>query len=179
MLATSADLPIDGRAAITIRLPGWKPPVFSSRSLNPDGVPVSGSLGHRQAVELVGLLVQDVRDRADLLLAIVVGHLQHRPLGPLDEIARRRLTGEHAGLDLVGGGQQRPHLGVVAHDPPVLARVAGGRNPAGQLVDRLDPARLLELAVLAQRLGDRQMVDLAVVLVQLEHRREHRPCCSR
>ena len=41
MLATSADLPIDGRAASTTRLPGWKPPVFSSRSLNPDGVPVS------------------------------------------------------------------------------------------------------------------------------------------
>ena len=53
---------------------------------------------------------------------------------------------EDAGLDLVGGGQQRPHLRVVAHDPPVLARVAGGRHPAGELVDRLRPADLLELA---------------------------------
>ena len=43
MLTTSADLPIDGRAASTIRLPGWKPPVLSSMSLKPDGVPVSAT----------------------------------------------------------------------------------------------------------------------------------------
>ncbi len=41
MFVTSADLPIEGRAASTIRLPGWKPPVRSSMSLKPDGVPVS------------------------------------------------------------------------------------------------------------------------------------------
>ena len=41
MLQTSALLPIAGRAATMIRLPGWKPPVISSRSLKPDGVPVS------------------------------------------------------------------------------------------------------------------------------------------
>src|SRR5204863_2101164 len=40
MLQTSADLPSDGRAAMTIRLPGWKPPNFASRSRKPDGVPV-------------------------------------------------------------------------------------------------------------------------------------------
>ena len=31
-LTISADLPIDGRAARMIRLPGWKPPVIVSRS---------------------------------------------------------------------------------------------------------------------------------------------------
>ena len=41
MLHTSALLPIAGRAAMMIRFPGWKPPVISSRSLKPDGVPVS------------------------------------------------------------------------------------------------------------------------------------------
>ena len=41
-LTISADLPIDGRAARMIRLPGWKPPVIVSRSSNPDGVPVIG-----------------------------------------------------------------------------------------------------------------------------------------
>ena len=50
----------------------------------------------------------------------------------------------------------------------------GRRDPAGELVDRLRAADLLELAVLAQRLRDGQVVDLAVGLVQLEHRREHR-----
>ena len=40
MFVASVDLPIDGRAASTIRLPGWKPPVSWSRSVKPDGVPV-------------------------------------------------------------------------------------------------------------------------------------------
>jgi hypothetical protein len=40
MLATIADLPIAGRAATMIRLPGWKPPVIASMSRKPEGVPV-------------------------------------------------------------------------------------------------------------------------------------------
>ena len=131
-------------------------------------------LRRRQPVELVGLLVEDLRDRAELLLAIVVGDLEHRALGPLDQVARRRLARQHAGLDLVRGRQQRAQLGVVAHDLPVLAGVAGGRDPAGELVDRRRAADLLELAVLAERLRDRQVVDLPVALVQRDHRREHR-----
>ena len=128
----------------------------------------------RQAVELVGLLVEDLGDRAELLLAIVVRDLEHRALGALDQISRRRLARHHARLDLVGGGQQRAHLRVVANDPAVLPGMTRGRHPAGELVDRCRPADLLELAVLAERLGDRQMVDLPVALVQLHHRREHR-----
>ena len=41
MFVASVDLPIEGRAASTIRLPGWKPPVSASRSGKPEGVPVS------------------------------------------------------------------------------------------------------------------------------------------
>ena len=175
MLATSADLPIDGRAAITIRLPGWKPPVFSSRSLNPDGVPVSARLGDRQPVQLVGLLVRGCRAIERIFFwRSSCATSSTDALGALHQVARRRLTREHAGLDLVGRGQQRPQLGVVVDDPAVLAGVPGGRHPAGELVDRLRPADLVELAVLAQRLGDRQVVDLAVAVVELEHRREHR-----
>ncbi len=125
-------------------------------------------------MQLVSLLVEDVPDRADLLLAIVVGDLEHRALGALHQLPGGRLARQHTGLDLVGGRQQRAHLRVVADDPPVFTRVAGGRDPPGELVNHLDPADLLELAVLAQRLGDRQMVDLAVVLVERQHRREHR-----
>ena len=43
MLATKPDLPIPGRAARMIRLPGWKPPVILSRWSNPDGVPLSSA----------------------------------------------------------------------------------------------------------------------------------------
>ncbi len=132
-----------------------------------------GGLGHRQAVQLVGLLVEDVRDRADLLLAVVGGDLQHGALGLLHQLARRGLPGEDAGLDLVGGGEQRPQLEVVVDDPAVLARVAGGRHPSGQLVDRRGAPDLVELAVLAQLLGDREVVDLVVALIELQHRREH------
>ena len=97
-------------------------------------------LRRRQPVELVGLLVEDLGDRAELLLAIVVRHLEHRALGPLDQIARRRLARQHARLDLVGGGQQRAQLRVVAHDLPVLAGVT--RRPApSRRARRSPPAR--------------------------------------
>ena len=39
----------------------------------------------------------------------------------------------------------------------------------------LGTANRFELSALAQDVGDGQMVDLAVVLVELEHRREHAP----
>src|SRR5690242_1088178 len=38
---------------------------------------------------------------------------------------------------------------------------------------RATPADLLELAVLAERLGDRQVVDLSAEIMEPEHRREH------
>ena len=80
---------------------------------------------------------------------------------------------EHTGLDLVRGGQQRALLSIVADDPPVLTRVAGRRNPAGQFLDRLGPADLIELAAFAQDLGDRQVVDLPVAVVELDHGGKH------
>ena len=40
MFVAAALFPIDGRAARTMRLPGWNPPVRASRSVKPDGVPV-------------------------------------------------------------------------------------------------------------------------------------------
>ena len=92
MLQTSALLPIAGRAAMMIRLPGWKPPVISSRSLKPEGVPVSEVPSQREPVQLVELLVQHLLDRAEVLVAVVAGDLEHRLLGLLDELARRRLV---------------------------------------------------------------------------------------
>ena len=43
MPSPSADLPMLGRAATMIRLPGWKPPVMRSMSRKPDGTPVRSS----------------------------------------------------------------------------------------------------------------------------------------
>src|SRR3989442_600056 len=39
MLRHSAVFPIDGRPATTISSPGWNPPVISSRSVSPVGMP--------------------------------------------------------------------------------------------------------------------------------------------
>ena len=43
MFSASADFPIEGRAAMMIRLPGWKPEVSLSSSLKPVGQPVTSA----------------------------------------------------------------------------------------------------------------------------------------
>ena len=82
MFVTSADLPIDGRAAMMIRLPGWKPPVIASRSAKPDGVPVSERPSAESSCHLRDLGVQDLADAAEVLLAVVVGDLEDRRARP-------------------------------------------------------------------------------------------------
>ena len=61
MLQTRLDLPIAGRAARTIRLPGWKPPVSSSSLRKPEGVPVSCGVAARELLEPIGLVDEDLR----------------------------------------------------------------------------------------------------------------------
>ena len=78
MLQTSADLPSEGRAAITIRLPGWKPPSFASRSRKPEGVPVIVSVALRQLLEAVDLVVEDLGDLAEVAGALLVGDLEQQ-----------------------------------------------------------------------------------------------------
>ncbi len=92
MLVTSADLPIDGRAASTIRLPGWKPPVRSSRSLKPDGVPVSAvfEIDRRWSLSVsssrISAIVRNFFWRSSCATSSTCS------LGPLDQIAGRRLA---------------------------------------------------------------------------------------
>ena len=94
MLATSALLPIDGRAASTIRFDFWKPPVMSSMSRKPDG-----RAGHRRAVarellERVEVLVQDLLDRAEVARDVGVGDVEQPALGVL-----HRMLGLAAALE--------------------------------------------------------------------------------
>ena len=102
MFVTSADFPIDGRAAMMTRLPGWKPPVIVSRSEKPGGRPGEGAALGRERLPLGDLDVEDLADLLEVLLAVVVGDLEHDALGPLDELARLRLVAGDGGLDLVG-----------------------------------------------------------------------------
>ena len=92
MFVTSADLPIDGRAAMMIEVAGLEAAgdlveVREARRRAGERL----ALG-RELLPLVDLVVQDVADLAEVLLAVVVGDLEHRALGPLDELARLRLV---------------------------------------------------------------------------------------
>ena len=132
------DLPIDGRAARMIRLPGWKPPVISSRSSKPDGVPVSDVPSSESCCELVELVVQHLaRSRGSPAGESSWATSRIALLGLLDELARRRLVAEHARLDLVG---RVAAAAAAARSRARSARswrsVADGRDGAGERVDR-------------------------------------------
>ena len=144
-----------------IRLPGWKPPVIVSRSAKPEGVPVSERPSAESSCHLRDLGVQDLADAAEVLLAVVVGDLEHGALGPLDELARRRLVAVDAGLDLVGGGEQAAQERAVADDLRVLAQVADRGDGGGERVDLRLAAGRVEPAARAQVLGDGEDVDRA------------------
>ncbi len=170
MFVTRLDFPIDGRAAMMIRLPGWKPPVISSRSAKPDGCAGQRLAVLGQRLPLLDLGVQDLADAHEVLGAVVVGDLEDSALGDLDDLARQRLVVEDRRLDLVGLGQQPPQQRVVADDAPVLADVADRRDGAGEPVDLRLAAGVLELAARPQVLGDGQPVDRLGRVVQREHR---------
>jgi hypothetical protein len=164
-----ADFPMDGRAARMMRLPGWKPPVMVSRSWKPDAVPVI-ALPSREVLELVDLGVEQVVDRAEVLAAVLVGDLEDRALGHVDEVARGCLVGVDAGLDLPGRLEQAPQHRVLADDPRVLADVADGGHGSGQEVDGSAAANRVELAGLLEVLDERERVHRLAQRVEVEHR---------
>ena len=124
----------------------------------------------REALELVELGLEQVVDRAEVLAAVLVGDLEDRALGHVDEVARERLVAVHARLDLVRGAQQAAEHRVVADDAGVLADVADRGDRAGQQVDRRAAADALEVARLLEVLDERQRVDRLAERVQVEHR---------
>ena len=129
----------------------------------------------RQPVQLVELLVQHLLDRPKVLLAIVAGDLEHRLLGQLHQLARRRLVAEHALLDLIGGLQQAPQQRVLAHDLGVAAGMSGGGHETRQLVHRRLAADVVELAHATQAVDDRHDVHGLAVAVERQHRLVDRP----
>ena len=88
MLATSALLPIAGRAASTIRFPGWKPPVMSSRSRKPGGRPGHLGVAAGELLEPVELVVEDLADAAEVARLLLVGDLEQELLGALGQAWR-------------------------------------------------------------------------------------------
>ena len=143
-----------------------------SRSSKPDGVPVIERPSAESCSSLSSSADEQVVDRAEVLAAVVVGDLEDRALGEVDELARRRLVGVHARLDLVGRVQEAAQHRVLAHDPRVLADVADRGHRARQQVDRRAAADALEQAGLLEVLDEREGVDRLADRVQVEHRLE-------
>ena len=159
MFVTSADLPIDGRAAMMIRLPGWKPPVIASRSAKPEArAGQRAALGARARASCRSRRA-GCRRPAELLLAVVVRDLEDRPLGALDDVAGLALAGVDARLDLVRRVEQLAQSASSLDDLRVAAHVADAGDRGDQLADRLLAAGLVELAARAQVLDDAQDVD--------------------
>ena len=146
-----------------------------SRSSKPDGVPVIALPSRESCSSLSSSADEDVVDRAEVLAAVLVGDLEDRALGDVDELARRRVVRVDAGLDLVGRPQQPAQHRVLADDPRVLADVADRRHARGQQVDRGAAAGRVELAGLLEVLDERERIDRLAAVVQGEHRGEHDP----
>ena len=153
MLATSALLPIAGRAATMIRLPGWKPPVIASMSRKPDGRAGHLDLAGGELLEPVDLVVEDLREQAEVARLLFVGDFEEQLLGPLGELARFAVALVDPALDLLAGAEQPPQQRVLLDDLGVVLGVAGGRDLGRQLGDVVLAARLLDLVALDQRLG--------------------------
>src|SRR5260370_931108 len=107
----------------------WSRRAFARSSRMPRSLESSTSIGaaggrllrqrrvlEREAVELVDLHVEDVVDAAEVLPAVVVGDLEHRAFGSLDQLARRRLVPEDTCLDAVRRRQQAAHQRVLLDD---------------------------------------------------------------
>ena len=143
--------------------------MISSRSLKPDGVPVSEvpSIDSRWSLSSSSCSTSSIAlkscwrsSRATSSIAFSACSTSSRGGAwcPARSPGSRRCS------------QQPPQQRVLAHDLRVAAGVPGGRHDAGQLVHGRRAADLLELAHLAQAVGHRQHVDRLALVVEREHR---------
>ena len=176
MLATRPDLPMPGRAARMIRLPGWKPPVIRSRSANPDGVPVTSAVplasSSSRSTSRERISVSTWKSSACSSWAT----LKQQLLGALGELARLALAVVDGLLDLAA----RPPAGGAGASSAGRSARSGGRCPAtGTVEARLEtasrPPTSVELALLGEELGDGERVDRLAALVEPFDRAEDDP----
>ena len=106
-----------------------------------------------ELLEPVDLVVEDLREQAEVARLLFVGDVEEQLLGPLGELARFAVALVDPALDLLAGAEQPPQQRVLLDDLGVVLGVAGGRDLGGQLGDVVLAARLLDLVALGQRLG--------------------------
>ena len=168
MFSASADFPIDGRAAMMIRLPGWKPDVSLSSSLKPVGMPVTSApasyrcmIRSKLSFSRPSMWLKSLVTRCWARSKTICSARSTRSVG-----LARPLLPEPG--DLRPGpdeAAQRRHL---AHDPRVVRGVRGRRDERRELVDPRAAADLLELAALLERVDERDRVDRLALLVERE-----------
>ena len=81
MFIASDDLPMPGRAAMTMRLPGCRPDIRSSRSRNPVGRPVNADVAVLDLLEVHHRLVDQFAQRHDSVLVLAAGDVVDPLLG--------------------------------------------------------------------------------------------------
>ena len=101
-----------------------------------------------------------------------MGDLEKQALGALDQLVRLALAVMDRLLDSLRGREQPPKKRVLLDDLRVVPGVARDRDGGGELGDGFLAARLGELAVLCQVLGDGQRVDRLPLLVKARDRAE-------
>ena len=130
-------------------MPGWKPPVISSRSLKPDGVPVTEMPSRETRSSLSSSSCRTSAIERSSPVRSSWAMWKRRALGLLEQLADRALEGEDLVLDVARRRQQAAHQRVLLDDPRVVADVARRRDEVRQRVDVGGAARLLELALAA------------------------------
>ena len=133
-----------------MRLPRWKPPVRSSRSRKPDGVPVISDvpLASASSLSISSWRISPISRKSTALL--LVGDLEEQPLGVLDELGGLAVALRDRLLDQLGGRVEAAHQRVLLDDLRVVLGAAGCGDLGGQACDHVAAADLLELAVLGR-----------------------------
>ena len=132
MFSTKLVFPIDGRAATMTRSDFWKPDVISSRSTKPLGTPVTRPLC---CLELLDQLVAGVDELAQLDEAgphPVLGDLEDRPLGLVEQVVGVLLGVVGARQHLVRRLDQPAQRGLLLDDLRVVLDVGRARHAVGE-----------------------------------------------
>ncbi len=175
MLATRALLPIAGRAATMIRLPGWKPPVIASMSRKPDGVPVI-SISPVESFSSRSTSSWRISESRRKSLACSLWATSKSSFSARSESSRGSPAAlVDPALDLLAGAEQPPQQRVLLDDLRVVLGVAGGRDLGRQLGDVVLAARLVDHVALGQRLADAELVDRLRLGVEVVGGFEDRP----
>ncbi len=163
-----------GRAAITIRLPGWKPVVRRFELLEPGRHPGDIGAGLVQRRDPLERVLEQLLDVGELAGDPLLGEIEDDRLGAVDKLlGGHALTLEPEPCDLLPGSDEATERGHLPDDARVVTRVGGGGNERCELVDPGTAADLLELATTLElvRQGDR--VDRLALRVEVERRLVH------